>query len=197
MSEEIEFEIPTWSQIHNMLISQSEKILTDGFKPDIIIGIARGGWIPARLLSDLLEVNNISSIRVEFYLDVERTRKKPVLIQKLPIKISNKKVLLVDDVADTGMSLQLAKNHLLSNKKIKLKIATIYKKPKSKIDPDYYEKITKKWIVFPWDVKESAKKISRGRTKEEQKKSNSKKSKNNLTEELFSNFLKETHEANI
>lgn len=195
MSEEIEFEIPTWSQIHNMLIKQSEKILTNGFQPDIIIGIARGGWIPARLLSDLLGVNNISSIKVEFYLDVEKTRKKPVLIQKLPIRISNKKVLLVDDVADTGMSLQLAKTYLLSYKNIELRIATIYKKPKSRIEPDYYEKITKNWIVFPWEIKEISKKIVKERKKQD-KKSKSTQSKNNLTEELFSNFLEGSDEGN-
>lgn len=195
MSEEIEFEIPTWSQIHNMLIKQSEKILTNGFQPDIIIGIARGGWIPARLLSDLLGVNNISSIKVEFYLDVEKTRKKPVLIQKLPIRISNKKVLLVDDVADTGMSLQLAKTYLLSYKNIELRIATIYKKPKSGIEPDYYEKITKNWIVFPWEIKEISKKIVKERKKQD-KKSKSTQSKNNLTEELFSNFLEGSDEGN-
>lgn len=193
MSEEIEFEIPTWSQIHNMLIKQSEKILTNGFQPDIIIGIARGGWVPARLLSDLLGVNNISSIKVEFYLDVEKTRKKPILIQKLPIRISNKRVLLVDDVADTGMSLQLAKTYLLSYKNIELKIATIYKKPKSRIEPDYYEKITKNWIVFPWEIKEISKKIIKER-KQQHKKSKSK--KNNFTEELFSNFIKDSDEGN-
>lgn len=193
MSEEIEFEIPTWSQIHNMLIKQSEKILTNGFQPDIIIGIARGGWVPARLLSDLLGVNNISSIKVEFYLDVEKTRKKPILIQKLPIRISNKRVLLVDDVADTGMSLQLAKTYLLSYKNIELKIATIYKKPKSRIEPDYYEKITKNWIVFPWEIKEISKKIIKER-KQQHKKNKSK--KNNFTEELFSNFIKDSDEGN-
>ena len=187
MSEEIEFEIPTWAQIHNMLINQSEKILTNDFKPDIIIGIARGGWIPARLLSDLLGVNNISSITVEFYLDVEKTRKKP---------ISNKRVLLVDDVADTGMSLQLAETYLLSNKNIELKIATLYKKPKSIIEPDYYEKITMNWIVFPWEIKEVSNKIGKKRIKEK-KKSKSKQSRDNLPKELFSNFLKDSNEANI
>ena len=57
MGEDVEFEIPTWTKIHKMLINQSKKILSDGFTPDIIIAVTRGGWIPARLLSDLLEVH--------------------------------------------------------------------------------------------------------------------------------------------
>jgi hypoxanthine phosphoribosyltransferase len=196
MNKKNEFEIPTWSQIHNMLINQSKKILSDGFYPDIIIGIARGGWIPARLLSDLLEVNNLESIRIEFYLNIEKTRKNPVLTQKIQTKISNKTILLVDDVADSGKSLNLAKNYLLTEKNKEHKIATIYKKPQSKIEPDYYEKITKNWIIFPWETKETAKKIYRKAKKEGEKKFTDIKANDNLTKKLFLKFLKESFEGN-
>ena len=120
MREIIEFETPTWNQIHNMLIRQSENILSDSFAPDIIIALTRGGWIPARLLSDLLEVHNLATIRTEFYLGIAKTRKNPVLTQKLQIPISGKKILLVDDVADTGESLQLAKKHILQKDVLEL-----------------------------------------------------------------------------
>jgi hypoxanthine phosphoribosyltransferase len=93
MKKTVEFEIPSWNQIHKMLINQSVKILTDNFKPDIIIAITRGGWIPARLLSDLLEVHDLITIGIEFYLDISKTRKKPILTQKLSTPISGKKIL--------------------------------------------------------------------------------------------------------
>jgi hypoxanthine phosphoribosyltransferase len=189
MKKTVEFEIPSWNQIHKMLINQSVKILTDNFKPDIIIAITRGGWIPARLLSDLLEVHDLITIGIEFYLDISKTRKKPILTQKLSTPISGKKILLVDDVADTGESLQLAKNHILKKDKADLKILTLYKKPQSIIEPDYYEKITKRWIIFPWDIKETARKIWNRNEGLESKKTS-------LTEAIVKKFLKEFAEGN-
>ena len=95
MIESIKFETPTWNQIHDMIIQQSEKILSDKFMPDVIISITRGGWIPARLLSDLLEINNLTTIRIEFYVDITKTKKKPVLTQKIQIPITGKTCLRI------------------------------------------------------------------------------------------------------
>ena len=195
MKDKLKFEVPSWNQIHKMLIKQTEKILSDKFIPDTIIAITRGGWIPARLLSDLLEVSNITTIRVEFYLDLCKTRKKPILTQKLTEQIKSKKILLVDDVADSGKSLQVAKNHILKKNPVILKIATLYKKPQSKIEPNFYEKITKHWIIFPWDIKETSRKLW-------EQTNNIKSIKNNkmmlkkasLTKTLINKFLKEINE---
>jgi hypoxanthine phosphoribosyltransferase len=189
MRETVEFETPSWNQIHKMLINQSEKILADNYKPDIIIAITRGGWIPARVLSDLLEAHNLTTIGIEFYLDISKTRKKPILTQELSTPISGKKILLVDDVADTGESLQLAKKHILNKDKADLIISTLYKKPQSVIEPDYYEKTTKQWIIFPWEIKETAKKIWDKNEEFESKKPS-------LTEDLVKKFLNEFAEGN-
>ena len=159
MTEYPQFEMPTWTQIHKMLIKQSKKILSDHFIPDIIIAITRGGLIPARLLSDLLEVQNISTIGIKSYSNIATKMNQPSINQKLKIPISGKKILLVDDVADSGESLQLAKKYILKQNNLELKIATIYKKYKSKIDPDYYEKTIKNWIIFPWEIKETSRKL--------------------------------------
>jgi len=159
MAEYAQFEMPTWKQIHKMLIKQSKKILSDHFIPNIIIAVTRGGWIPARLLSDLLEVHNITTIGIKSYSNIATKMNQPIINQKLKILISGKKILLVDDVADSGESLQLAKKHILKQNNVEVKIATIYKKNKSKIDPDYYEKTIKNWIIFPWEIKETSRKL--------------------------------------
>ena len=159
MAEYAQFEMPTWTQIHKMLIKQSKKILADHFIPNIIIAITRGGWIPARLLSDLLEVHNVSAIGIKSYSNISAKMNQPIINQKLKIPISGKKILLVDDVADSGESMQLAKKHIIKQNNVELKIATIYKKYKSKIDPDYYEKTIKNWIIFPWEIKETSRKL--------------------------------------
>ena len=143
-----------------MLICQAEKIRKSCFKPDSIVGVSRGGSIPARVLSDLLENPNIANVRVEFYLDIAKTRKEPLLTQGVSADMVGKKVLIVDDVADTGKSLELVEDYLRNQGANEARVATLYYKPWSKVKPEYYEKETTHWIVFPWDVKETIRRIN-------------------------------------
>ncbi|RJS90255.1 phosphoribosyltransferase [Candidatus Bathyarchaeota archaeon] len=166
----VEFEVPTWDEIYEMLLSLAEKIQKDNFCPDLIIGICRGGWPPARVMSDLLGNPKLANISVEFYVDIARTRNKPILTEPVSLSVEGKKVLILDDVADTGKTLELVKNHLINKGVKRIKIATIYYKPWSIVRPDYYEKKTRKWIVFPWERKETVRNLMRKYRKEEVRK---------------------------
>jgi len=153
------FEVPTWSNIHDMLIEMADKVRASGFKPDILIGISRGGWLPTRILSDLLENPCITSVGAAFYVSVRKTNHEPRLTHPLSVSVSNKKILLVDDVADTGKSAILIKAYLERKKAEEIKILTLYYKPWSIVVPDFYSKETSDWIVFPWEIKETLKKL--------------------------------------
>ncbi len=195
MGTEVEFEVPTWNKIYAMLLSQAEKIRKSGFKPNIIVGITRGGWIPARILSDLLEIPDLATVRVEFYLGVAETLNEPALTQGVSAGVSGKKALVVDDVADTGKSLQLAKEHLLRQGAAEVRIATLYYKPFSVIKPDYYEMETRRWVVFPWDMKETARKIvEKHQDKSAINLETAKLVKAGLPKQLVETFLKEVLE---
>jgi hypothetical protein len=159
MHSEIEFEVPTWDQIYEMLLNLAEKIRKNGFKPDIIVGVSRGGWPPARVLSDLLDNPNLANVKAEFYLGVAETKGEPILTQPVSMVVADKKVLIVDEVADTGKSLKLVKEHIIKEGATEVKIVTVYYKPWSIIVPDYYGKETSRWIVFPWETKETIRKI--------------------------------------
>lgn len=161
MNSELEYEAPTWDQIYNMLLNLSERIRKTQFKPDVIVGVARGGWPPARILSDLLGNSNLANIRIEFNMETAETKNQPVLTQPISIPVADKKVLVVDEVADTGETLKLAKEHVIDKCAVETETAVIYYKPWSIIEPDYYEKETDRWIVFPWEIKETIRKISR------------------------------------
>ncbi len=156
---ETEYEIPTWNQIYDMLLHQAQKIQTDDYRPDIIIGVARGGIVPSRILSDLLETTDFATIQIEYYDGINQTRKEPFMKQCLNAQLTDKKTLLVDDISDSGSSLQLAKKHLERQEAKETKIATLYAKPETITKPDYYEKLTSYWVVFPWDAKETVRKI--------------------------------------
>ena len=193
VSSEIEFEIPTWNQVYDMLLNLAEKIRKNGFKPDIIVGVSRGGWPPARVLSDLLDNPNLANVRAEFYLGVAETKGEPTLTQPASVVVAGKKVLIVDEVADTGKSLKLVREHIIKEGATEAKVATVYYKPWSIIMPDYYEKETSRWIVFPWEIKETIRKIVK-KCREKRKSvegETAKLVKAGISAELVKRFLKE------
>ncbi|MCL1978149.1 MAG: phosphoribosyltransferase [Candidatus Bathyarchaeota archaeon] len=159
MANPIEYEVPTWNQIYEMLLEQSEKIHKNRYQPDIIVGIARGGIIPASILTDLLKTQITTTIRIEFYLDIAQPNIQPTLKQPLTVPVNGKKILIVDDISDSGQSLKIAKQHLTEKGATEIKIATLYTKTTTQIPPDYVEKTTNNWVVFPWEIKETLQSI--------------------------------------
>jgi len=167
---DIEFEVPSWDEIYDMLLNLAEKIRKNGFRPDIIVGICRGGWPPARVMSDLLGNPRLANITVEFYVDIAETKSKPVLTQPVSLPVDGKRVLILDDVADTGRTLKLVREYLFSRGADQVKIATIYYKPWSIVKPDYYERETRQWVVFPWERKETVRKLMKKHKRDEVRK---------------------------
>jgi hypothetical protein len=110
-------------------------------------------------MSDLLENPELASVKAEFYLGVAETKGEPMITQPVSVSVMGKKVLVVDDVADTGKSLRLVRSHLREHGATEVKIATIYYKPWSTLTPDWYEKETSSWVIFPWERKETVRNI--------------------------------------
>lgn len=122
------------------------------FKPDCIVGIGRGGLIPAVYMSDRLEVRKLYAFKVEYYKG-EIRGKKPIVTQMPPVSRIKGNVLLVDDVADTGRTLLLVKKLLEKHAKV-VKTATLHYKPQSVIKPDFFAQTTTKWIIYPYQTTE-------------------------------------------
>lgn len=157
----MKFIAPSWDEVFRKAIKLAEKIRKkekDSF--DSIVGISRGGLALTRIMSDLLDIQNVMITRCEYYTDIGEKRKKPIISQKLQGDISGRRVLVVDDVADSGESLFIVKNYLKSKRPIDLKVATLFAKPWSKSVPDYFVSKTDAWIIFPWEYYESIKSLS-------------------------------------
>ena len=196
MPKELKFEAPTWNQIYDMLLELSKQIRIDRFNPDIIVGISRGGWPPARVLSDLLSNPNVANVRAEFYLGIAETGSEPTLTQPVSVKTRGKRVLVVDEVADTGKSLKMVREHIVREGAKEVKAVTVYYKPWSVVRPDYFAKETSDWIVFPWEIKETLRKII-ARCKELKKpveNETAKLVKAGIKSDLIKRFLKEISE---
>ena len=144
-----------------MLLDLAQRMLKDQYKPEIIVGVSRGGWLPARVMSDLLQNPNLANMRVEFYKDIGVRNNRPRITQPVTMEVVGKRVLVVDDVSDTGHSLKVVANHLRRKPVKELRVCTIYMKPQSIYRPDYYARTTRKWIIFPWERLEAVHLISK------------------------------------
>ena len=155
----ISFVAPSWDQVYDMLIELAKRVKDSGFRPDLIVGVCRGGWAPARVMSDLLENANTASIRIEFYLAPGVTARKPVISQAIMVPVKGANVLVVDDVSDTGESLKVAVEHLDVCGARAIKTATLYYKPQSIFKPDFFMVQTEQWIIFPWERLENTRRL--------------------------------------
>ena len=162
---DMKFLIQSWEEAYDSCLFLYEQIERSGFYPDVIVGIARGGWIPARLLSDFFTNSFTANMKIEFYGKIGEKKQEPKITQQIGIDIKGKKVLLVDDVADTGESLKVAIQHVKELGASEVKTATIFYKPHSVIKPDYFVRVTDSWVVYAWErfefIKEFAEKFKK------------------------------------
>ncbi len=129
------------------------RIAEDGFEPDIILSIARGGLFVAGALGYALDVKNLHVMNVQFYNGVGSTLEMPVVLPPVPnvVDLSEKKVLVADDVADTGRTLQLV-HDFCAGHVADVRCAVVYEKPQSLVKCEYVWKRTDRWIDFPWSA---------------------------------------------
>ncbi|QOE24937.1 phosphoribosyltransferase [Corynebacterium ulcerans] len=146
-------EVLTWDGFGNANRELAQQIVDDGYDPEIIVAVARGGLVPAGALSYSMGVKLSDAINVEFYTDVNETLPDPVLLEPLldTNSIKGRRVLVVDDVADSGRTLQLVLK-LLESHGAEVRSAVIYAKSRSVVFPTYVWKHTDEWIVFPWSA---------------------------------------------
>lgn len=146
-------EVLDWASFGQASRKLAQKIINSGFVPDLVIAVARGGLIPSGALAYALGIKLADCINVEFYTDIHATLSDPVLLAPLldTEAIRGKKILVVDDVVDSGRTLALVIK-LLDGLDADVRSTVLYKKPTSIVEPDYFWQHTDKWIIFPWSA---------------------------------------------
>ena len=153
----------SWQQFGDASRELAQQIVNSGWMPDLIVAIARGGLIPAGAIAYAMGVKAIGTMNLEFYTGLGETLDEPQVLPPLMdvSALDGKKVLVVDDVADSGKTLkkvmELIDEDGLSldgktHAKVDARSVVIYKKPVSIIEPDYIWRKTALWINFPWSV---------------------------------------------
>lgn len=141
----------TWDLYGTAVRDLAQQIADDGFAPDIILGIARGGLIPAGSIGYALSIKNCYLMNVEYYTDIDERLEVPVILPPYldMVDLNDADVLVVDDVADTGHTLQKV-YEFVADKVNTTRAAVLYEKPRSVIQCEYVWRRTDKWINFPW-----------------------------------------------
>lgn len=145
----------SWDEFDSLCRQLVTQIKEDSFSPDVIIAVSRGGLVPAQIISHALKNNELYVIKVEYYKDdVAKANmtmnKRPLIVQKLAKDIKGKKVLVIDEVSDTGATCIAVKKYLQKQKPAQLKFLTVHWKPWSKFRPDYFAEEADGWVVYPW-----------------------------------------------
>ena len=162
----LKFVAPSWGDIEELSYRIAKQIIDRKIQIDSIVAILRGGWIPARIIADLLGIEEIGVLGIKFYKSIETRKEQPIITHPLILDIHDKNVLVVDDVADTGKSLSIAIELIRLYGPRNLYTATIYVKPASIFTPDFYAETTNAWIIFPWEKAELAREYSSGKISE-------------------------------
>jgi hypoxanthine phosphoribosyltransferase len=148
----MEYIYPDWNELEQLCKELADKCRD--YSPNVLVGISRGGLVPVRLLSDYLGNPNVAIIKIEFYLGVGKTKGRPEIVHPISTDVKGKKVLIVDDVADSGRSLVDAKKYIEKLGAKEVRVAILHIKPSSIFKPDYFIGETDAWIVYPWEKKE-------------------------------------------
>jgi hypoxanthine phosphoribosyltransferase len=146
-------EVLSWESFGSASRELAEQVAASGYVPDVIMAIARGGLFIAGALGYDLDVKNLHVVNVEFYTGVDERLDMPVMLPPVPdaVDLAGARVLIADDVADTGETLKLVhefcRDHVAESR-----IAVIYEKPRSLVRCDYVWRRTDRWIEFPWSI---------------------------------------------
>ncbi len=129
-----------------------------GFNPDYIIGLSRGGLVPARILSDSLLIKDLFTLKTEHWGMTANVDGQAVLKKPDSLNVSGRRVLIIDDITDTGESMEIAKKYVQSLGPAELKTSTMLHIDRSKHKPDFFAQEVSgaewTWFIFPWNVVE-------------------------------------------
>jgi uncharacterized protein len=142
-----------WTELGDAARDLAVAIADDGYAPDLILGIARGGLLVAGALSYSLGVKNTFTMNVEFYTGIDERLPVPMILPPVPdlVDLHDARMLIADDVADTGQTLALVKG-FCAGQVGEVRTAVLYEKPRSIVACDYVWRRTDRWIVFPWSA---------------------------------------------
>jgi len=146
--------ITNWEYIYDLCRDVADDVKAAEFEPDVVVALARGGWFAGRCLCDFLGLDDLASLKIEHYVGTAQQSEEPEI--RYPLAdgaVEGKDVLVVDDIADTGQSLQTAADCVADQEPASVRTATLQLLDTSEHEPDFVgERLTEwTWVVYPWN----------------------------------------------
>jgi len=143
----------TWADLGTAVDDLACQIQAGSFRPDAVLALARGGLPLAGALAYALGVKNMATLNVEFYTGIDERLDEPLLLPPVPdlALLGAERLLVVDDVADTGRTLALASRFCAQHVE-EVRTAVLYEKPRSVVRCDFVWRRTDRWVNFPWSA---------------------------------------------
>ena len=150
--EKVFCEYLTWNRFLEISEKTADKMNASGYRPDFVVSLARGGWVFGRVLCDYLNVTDLVSLKVEHWGMTATPDGEAKIKYPFNLDLTGRKVLIVDDISDTGKSLKVATEFIAKMNPADIKTTTLFYLTGSKFMPDYYGVEMKwRWVVFPWN----------------------------------------------
>ncbi len=144
----------SWEEIVEWSRGLAARIEESGWRPDVVVAVARGGFVPARLLCDFLDVTDLLSVQSQHWVEAAKAAQKAILKYPYRVDMEGKRVLIVDDIVDTGDTLLLARDFVEREwRPGEVRTAAMqWISSVAKFKPDYYYLEVREWVWFqyPW-----------------------------------------------
>lgn len=156
MPEAMPCTLVTWEEVYRLCRELARQLRAPRAPIGLIVAIGRGGYIPGRLLSDMLGISDLTSLKIEHYRGAQKQR-EALVRYPLNADVTGRRLLLLDDVCDSGDTFAVAVEHLRQfGTPASLHTAAMHLKTVSEFVPDYYAGTISewRWIIYPWAVNE-------------------------------------------
>ncbi|AGB15728.1 putative phosphoribosyltransferase [Halovivax ruber XH-70] len=189
LPEDFSCTITNWEYIYSLCRDVSEQVRRDTFEPDVIVALARGGWFAGRCLCDFLGLDDLTSLKMEHYVGAAEKADEPTVRYPMPEgSVEGKDVLIIDDIADTGGSIEHAHEYVTDRGAGTVRTATLQLLGTSEFEPEYVGERLEEWawIVYPWNFIEDMIDLISGVMESTDQET--------FTEEEIRHFLANTHD---
>lgn len=162
--EEMKCQLIKQDEVYELCYQLALKIKKEGYEPDVVVAIARGGFPVARYICDFLDLSELASTRIKHYSAGPKQNEKADLKNPLNAEVRDRNVLIIDDINDTGNTLKVAVKYIDSLQPKNIKVGVLQEKEGSDFKADFVAEVMKewRWVTYPWamveDMKEFLKK---------------------------------------
>ena len=149
------YEYLSWEDLGQDIFNLAKQIIESGAEFDRVVALAKGGLAFSRSMTDFLGIKKLSTIQIEFYSGINEAAPTPVITQSLPVSIKGERVLIFDDIVDSGETINLAVRYMKQHGASAVATAALLNKPWAKHQADFKARSSEAWVIFPNEIRET------------------------------------------